>query len=123
MIKHKLTVGQVLFVPPGRYSNAGAKPRNVVVAKVGRKWAELQGSAGRIDITADAMRIDDAGRGTGEIVYLSKAEWVKQVDLRCAWGTMAKLIGGTYGTPPAGVAITDIEAAMIRLNLKSNVKD
>lgn len=97
-----LTVGQKLwFVRSGRNGRSG-DGMEVIVEKVGRKWAEISAGAPRIDIeslVADGGQYTSPGR-----CYLSEVAYDEIVSLTKAWRDFAQRIGNMqYGSAPVGV--------------------
>ncbi|MDB5437965.1 MAG: hypothetical protein JWM33_392 [Caulobacteraceae bacterium] len=101
-----LSVGQTLFYVPER--SRWAKPRDVTVEKVGRKWATLADNAGRIDVKT--LRMDGGGFHSPGDCYLSRAEWEESVQLDDAWRPFRNAVARNLSAPN-GITIEAIYAA------------
>jgi len=107
----KLIEGQTLWWVPQRSKYA----QEVVVLKIGRKWAQLDNGE-RVDIAtlvADAGGYSPSGR-----CYLSKEAYEEKVALSKAWSALVDSF--RCRNVPDGVTVDDIEAARKLLRLPSN---
>lgn len=107
-----LQVGQTLwFVPRVRHLG---QPQEVTVAKVGRKWAELDGRRGRIAVETLAM--DGGEYASPGRCYLSREAWESEVALREVWRAFQRQVE-RRGSPPEGVTEDTIRQAVTLLRL------
>lgn len=102
----ELTVGQKLWLVPQRGYGV---PREVTVAKIGRKWATLDGwRESRID--KETLWMDGGVYTSPGRCYLSREEWEESQRLSGAWGVLKTLIADRWNRPD-GVTIADMRAA------------
>lgn len=77
-MRRKLNVGDVLWFVP-----TNGRPRNVIVTKVGRKWAQVGAHVGRIAIESWYM---DGGQFTSPgRCHESEQEWRENEEADRAW--------------------------------------
>lgn len=98
-----LAVGMRLFlVPSGRCG----QPHEVVIERIGRKWAYLGGKNGRVDM--DTLAVDGGQYSSPGQCYGSREEWEAETERGKAWTLLRRNM--PY-SPPAGVDTPDIKAA------------
>ncbi len=107
-----LQVGQKLwFVGSHRHSG---DPCEVIVEKIGRKWATIDKMADRIDI--ETLVADGNGYSSPGRCYLSRAEYESKIALDNAWGEFTKLMRNAYQMPN-GMTVEKIAQARAILGL------
>lgn len=108
----QLTVGQQLWFV---YSDKRRRdPRYVTVAKVGRKYAEVNEMPYKIRL--DDLAADDPNYSSPGQCYLSKEAWEAEDALLEAWRGFLDVVG-RHWKPPASVTLADIEQARRLLGL------
>lgn len=108
-----ITAGQKLVYVPR--DQRWSKPREVIVERVGRKWANLAHNEGRVDIHTlelDGGRYSSSGRcfGTWE-------EYQEKMAVDKAWNDLRRAITDFRQRDP-DVTAADIEEAMRLLRLE-----
>jgi len=98
-----LTVGQKLWFV--NTQNRHAKPHEIIVTKVGRKWAETNA---RYRINIDDLRADAGAYSSPGIAYLSEQHYLDEQALKAAWGEFHTKVHRMY-SPPKGMNIAAIE--------------
>lgn len=105
-----ISVGQTLcFVGAHRF-NAGA--RDVVVTKVGRKWAQLDNRY-RIDI--QTLEADGAGYTSPGRCYISRAEFEDEQRRNEVWSALRKAVN-SHNRLPDTISTSQIESILKILN-------
>lgn len=98
---NKLTLGQILYQPPGNHRNSGCEYE---VTKIGRVWAELDG--GRRRCTINTLHLDTGGYAPIQL-YMSLTAFESEKELNRAWRELGNSV---YNKRiPDGVTIELIE--------------
>jgi hypothetical protein len=98
-----LTVGQKLwFVPYQRRVEA----HEVIVEKVGRKWASI----GYYRINIDTLKVDGGQYSSPGACYLSKEAYEAEIKLNQEWDAFRRLVDANYA--PKGITIERIKEAI-----------
>jgi len=107
-----LTTGQKLWLVPAR---GHAQPREVDVEKIGRKWATLSGSEGRIDL--ETLRVDGGGLSSPGRCYLDEAAWNADQRTELVWRALVDKLWRFNRDPE--VSETDIREAarLLRIDI------
>jgi hypothetical protein len=106
-----LTVGQKLVFAP--WQPRGAKPYEVTIERVGRKWAYLAHNHGRID--ADLV-VDGGDYSSPGRCYGSWTEYEETTALHKAWSDFRGDLQSQY-KPTEGLTIEAIRAARMALKI------
>lgn len=101
--EERLRVGQTLWLVP---RNGGE--REIVLTKVGRKWAEFGDIRYRVNLKT--LALDVAGYGQAGQCFLSQDAYSQHLALNKAWADFKALVGNQWGCPP-GVSLSQIENA------------
>lgn len=94
-------VGAKLFLVPSFNRSGG---RDVVINKVGRKWAEYDGRC-RVDMASGRC---DGDYGSPGQLYASREAYEAACALDKAWDAFRRNISHWYGPAPAGVTLENI---------------
>lgn len=117
----KLQVGQKLWYVPARLNSREVRDGyEVTVAKVGRKWADVERdgrwSTKRIDI--ESLYADGRGYSSPGRCYISREHYEVERLTQQAWTKLVRALGHKWSTP-SGVTLQDIHEVMRILHLKS----
>lgn len=103
-----LSVGQALWYVP---SEGIGGPREVTITKIGRKWAQLSGNHGRMDIKSYWI---DGGQDTSPgRCWISKEVYEAELSRQKAWIVLYEMVWPKYRAPD-GIS-TDAINSMIEL--------
>lgn len=108
------TVGQKLYFVPAY----NARPYDVTISKVGRKWLHCQSFGQSIRVDAKTLRPhEDDARGC---FYHSQAEYEQRVAPSQAWDEFRRTVARGYSVPD-GVTVEKIQQATALLFGEHNV--
>lgn len=105
----KLAVGQTLWMVRTRGWGA---PQEVVVAKIGRKWATLAGNQGRVEI--GTLWLDGDGYSPPGQCYLSREVWEAEKRADVAWNALFR----SYRRRPPDLTADTIRQAAALLGIE-----
>jgi hypothetical protein len=109
-----LTVGQTLWYV--RHDNSRPSTGyEVVVTRVGRKWATLK-DCGRID--KSTLWRDGEGYAPPGRCWLSKDAWEQEKRVASAWDDLCRRISGAWRRRPDSVTVENIAAAAALLGIE-----
>lgn len=102
----KVVIGQKLWYVPRELRRAD--PREVTVTKVGRKWADVSGGHGRINV--ETLEVDGRGYSSPGKCWRSREEYEAYDALCKAWDELRTLLS-RHWSPPAGVTLNQVANA------------
>lgn len=108
-----LKEGQVLWFVP--YEKRWSREREVVVSKVGRKWAVIDDGRNRVD--ASTLEVDGKGYVSPGKCYVSREVYEIEKARRDSWQALRRALDERRSAPD-GVTTESIAAAAALLNIQ-----
>jgi hypothetical protein len=115
----KLNVGQTLVFVPSGFRRG--QPTEVTVTKIGRKWADIEGTFYTDRIEIDTLHADGGKYSSPGRCYLSREEYETEKATGDAWWAFSRTIDGEHSAPE-GVTAETIQNVVKQLGLEEEFR-